>query len=325
MNEQQVTIFRLLGGAAVALMLDAALHYQLFTSISKGINTLTALSKSTDTDERALSFLLDVLYGFGFLERQDGKYLLTQVSESCLVEGNPHYIGDFRHIANCANEGLKRLHETIKAGGSRVGFEWENKPKGLVLIVEPLAQFLPERITAGQNILIYGPGAGVFAYYLVSSNPKLNITCVDLPSCNRVSKAYFAERQCDVTNIRFVDKDFLNGPLWQCPEGTYEVIILSNVLHFTDETGQKTLLGQVQTLLSKKGGIFVTDFFINRERTRPRFPLLFRLYLLACSEKGEVPCAETLTPYLEEQGLTVSFYDSIPNTYDGSGILAGRS
>ncbi len=324
MNEQQVTILRLLSGCAAALILDAALDYQLFSFINKGVNTVDALSQATNTQERALSILLDALYGFSFLGKEDRKYLLTPLSENYLVKENPHYMGDFRHIANCANEGLKRLYETIQTGKAKTGFEWENKPKGLVLLVEPLAQFLSEKINRLKNLLIYGPNAGIFAYYLVNNNLELNITCVDLPSCNRVSKAYFSEKQCDITNVRFLDKDFLSGPLWQCPEDIYETIILTNILHFTDEIGQKALLGQVQPHLSTKGSMFISDFFINRERTHPRFPLLFRLYLLACTEKGEVPCAETLTPYLEEQGFMVSFYDRVPNAYDGAGILAGR-
>jgi len=323
MQEEQVIILRLLGGCAAALMLDTALDYDLFGLIKRGIDTADAISKSTNTNKNALSIFLDALYALGFLQKEAERYLLNPISEAYMVRESPHYIGDFRYIALCSNEGLKGLYQTIKTGKTRAGFEWENKPRGLILLVEPLAKFLSERISKPGSTLIYGPSAGIFAYYLLKKSTGLDITCIDLPRCNEISKQYFLAKNTSIANINFIDKDFLNGPLWQPPKGVYDTVILTNILHFVDEVGQKTLLEKVQSI-SPKGSIFVSDFFVNRERTGPRFPLLFRLYLLACTERGDVPCAEILSSYLKEQGFMVSFYNNIPDAYDGAGILEGR-
>src|SRR5688572_8425798 len=92
-------LMRILGDFANSQILDASIEYDFFTLIGNGFHTADEIAREAGTDTRATRIVLDSLLALALVEKRDGRYHLTPVSESFLVQGKPTYVGDFRHVA----------------------------------------------------------------------------------------------------------------------------------------------------------------------------------------------------------------------------------
>src|SRR5437762_8719465 len=108
-------LMRILWDFANSQILDAALEYDFFTLIHKGFQSAEEIARAAGTDLRAMRIVLDSLPGLAVVEKRDGRYFLTRMGDTFLVQGKPSYIGDFRHVARCfgtARRSFKHLSKT---------------------------------------------------------------------------------------------------------------------------------------------------------------------------------------------------------------------
>jgi 3-hydroxy-5-methyl-1-naphthoate 3-O-methyltransferase len=109
-------LMRILGDFANSQILDASIEYDFFTLIVNGVHTSDEIARQAGTDPRATRIVLDSLLALALVEKRDGRYYLTPVSETFLVRGKPSYVGDFRHVALALWDGMAHLMETLKPG-----------------------------------------------------------------------------------------------------------------------------------------------------------------------------------------------------------------
>ena len=140
-------LMRILGDFANSQILDAAIEYNFFTLIHKGLRAPDDIAREAGTDPRATRIVLDSLLALAVLEKHEGKYSLTPISERFFVSSKPSYMGDFRYVALALWDGMAHLKESLKTGKplSRMdtGTElqvWEKLVLGIIPIAEPAAK-----------------------------------------------------------------------------------------------------------------------------------------------------------------------------------------
>ena len=211
-----VHLMRILGDFANSQILDASIEYDFFTLIGNGFHTADEIARQAGTDPRATRIVLDSLLALALVEKRDGRYYLTPVSETFLVRGKPSYVGDFRHVALALWDGMAHLKESLKTGkpfsrmDTGAALEvWEKLVLGIIVIAEPAAKALCDLLKIGTewkaiNVLDVAGGSSIFGMTILSRDPSAKVTQLDWPNVNAVAKKLNKERGLE-GKIRFID------------------------------------------------------------------------------------------------------------------------
>jgi ubiquinone/menaquinone biosynthesis C-methylase UbiE len=323
-------LMRILGDFANSQILDAALEYDFFTLIHKGVQSFEEISRQAGTDPRATRIVLDSLPALGLVEKRDGRYFLTPPAAVFLVRGNPSYVGDFRHVALALWDGMAHLKESLKTGrplsrmdtGSELQV-WEKLVLGIIVIAEPAAKALCDRLKIGSErkgvtVLDIAGGSSIFGMTILKRDAAAQVTQIDWPNVNAVAKKLNRERGLD-GKIRFIDGEHHSAAI---EEGYYDLVIASNFCRFESPAGNQKLFAKAYSAL-KPGGIFVVnDFVPNEERTEPTFALRFSVYTLTHTPEGECWTLSQYSDWLKKAGFgAIATHGDIAQTLPGTTLI----
>ena len=323
-------LMRLLGDFGNSQILDAALEYDFFTIIYRGLRSSEEIARDAGTAQRATRIVLDSLVALALLEKRAGKYFLTPISEAFLVRGKPSYIGDFRHVALALWDGMAHLKETLKSGKpvSRMdtGNElevWEKLVLGIISIAEPVAKTLCDLVNIGTerkgiHVLDIAGGSSIFGMTILGRDPSAQVTQLDWPNVNAVAKKLNRERGL-AEKIRFIDGEFRSAAI---EENHYDMVLASNFCRFESPSGNHTLFAKTYRALKPGGQLVVNDFLPNEERTGPPFALRFSVYTLTHTPEGECWTLSEYTEWIKAAGFrSVEQHTDIPNTLPGTTLI----
>ena len=323
-------LMRLLGDFGNSQILNAAIEYDFFTHIARGSRGYEEIARAAGTDPRATRIVLDGLLALAMIEKRDGKYFLTPISEAFLVRGKPSYMGDFRHVALALWDGMAHLIETLKTGKplSRMDTNtelevWEKLVLGIIPIAQPVAKALCDILEIGAKrkglrVLDIAGGSSIFGMTIVTRDPSAEVTQLDWPNVNAVAKKLNRERGLE-GKIRFIDGEFRSAKI---EEISYDLAIASNFCRFESPEGNQELFRAAYKAL-KPGGLFVVnDFLPNEERTEPTFALRFSVYTLTHTPGGECWTLSEYTRWLKAAGFaSIESHADIPSTMPGTTLI----
>jgi len=326
-------LMRLLGDFGNSQILDAAIEYDFFTLIHRGFHTYEEIARQAGTVPRATRILLDGLIALALVEKRDGRYFLTPISEAFLVRGRPSYVGDFRHVVLALWEGMAHLKETLKTGKplSRMDTEvplevWEKIVVGIIPIAQPVAQALCDLVKIGAEkrglrVLDIAGGSSIFGMTILQRDPSAQVTQLDWPNVNAVAKKLNRERGLE-GKVRFIDGEFRSAAI---DENYYDLVLASNFCRFESPQGNQELFHKAYRAL-RTGGLFViNDFLPNEERTGPTFVLRFSVYTLTHTPEGECWTLSQYTEWLKEAGFSsIQTHSDIPNTMPGTTLIVAE-
>lgn len=327
-------LFRLLGDFGNSRILDAAIEYDFFTLIHKGLHSYEEIARAAATDPRATRIVLDGLIALALVEKRQGRYFLCPISEAFLVKGEPSYIGDFRHVALSLWEGMAHLKETLKSGKplSRLdtGGElevWEKLVVGIIPIARPVARTVCDLLKIGSEkkglrVLDIAGGSSIFGMTILKHDPSAQVTQLDWPNVNAVAKRLNREWGLE-GKIRFIDGEFRSAPI---EESHYDLVLASNFCRFESPQGNRELFQKAHGALKQGGLLVVNDFLPDEERTGPTFALRFSVYTLTHTPAGECWTLSQYTEWLKEAGFSsVQSHTDLANTMPGTTlIVAGK-
>jgi ubiquinone/menaquinone biosynthesis C-methylase UbiE len=324
---------RLLADFGNSRILDAALEYDFFTLMQRGLHTFEDIAREAGTVPRATRIVLDSLVALALVEKQQGKYFLTPVSAKFLVQASADYIGDFRHVALAMWDGLAHLKETLKTGKpfGRMDTEatlevWEKLVVGIIPIARPVANELCSllRIGAeqkGLRVIDIAGGSSIFGMTILERDPSAKITQLDWPNVNAVARRLNRERGLE-GKIQFVDGEFRSAAI---EEGVYDLVLASNFCRFESPAGIQELFRKAFHLLKEGGTFVVNDFLPNEERTGPSFPLRFSVYTLTHTPAGECRTLSEYSRWLQEARFAeIQAKSDIPETLPGTTLILAR-
>src|SRR6185437_13783705 len=195
-------IMQMAWGYTIPLILEAALHHQVFYLLDGGPKNLRAIARETGASERGLAAILNVLVGLEFLKKDGDAYELTPESAAFLVSTKPSFMGGIlRHTSQDLIPKWLYLNDVVATGGptaavnqQKTGAEFFEKFVNDIFpmsygAAQDLANHLQlERKDGQAKVLDLAAGSGVWGIALAQSAPNVTVCAVDWPGVLPVTR-----------------------------------------------------------------------------------------------------------------------------------------
>lgn len=298
-------------GFTASRTLTAAVQLGVFSPLTEGPLTAEELASELECSPRGLRMLLDALTSLELLEKRGNSYELAPIADEYLVAGRPGYIGTMFE-SEIGWRAWSSLTESIRTGNATQQIETESGaaeffPR-LLPSLHVLNQLPAQRAAAalgvgsslrGAKVLDLGAGSGVWGIAIAAADPTATVTAQDFPAVLEITQQYVAERSLS-EQFEFLPGDLLELKL---AESTFDLVLVSNVLHCIGASAAKQLLHRGYRALVPGGRIAVVEVIPNDLRTAPPEALLFALNMLVHTSQGDVYTANELTAWLSEAGF----------------------
>lgn len=300
--------------ATVAAAYDAG----IFQALDEGPTTPEDLADRTDLDARAVGILLPVLVELGLLQADDDRYRLTGPVRRGLVDresgefeggGLPLWLMNLRAFTH--------LPEVLDSGEplEREEEDEDEKRESLARFMAGMAAAPDARVreivdacvgrlgspeeASGQGsadrprrMLDIGGGPGHMTRAFVERG--FRGTLFDrTETVEFVADAYGL---ADIAGLDLVGGDFIEDAL---PEGPFDVVLMSNVVHIYSPERNRELFRKVAAVTAPGGVAAVADFFRGRSSRAVRFALV----MLLRTEGGNTYTEAEVGGWLEGAGF----------------------
>lgn len=294
--------------------LAAAHELDLFSHLAGGPGTTAGeLAQALGLNPRPAEMLLTGCTALGLLEKTDGRYRNTPLSETYLVRGKPYYFGGFVQMADQRlYAGWGRLAEALRTNRPTTWdpaaqssmFDGED-PLVLTLFWEAMhslstmtARKLGEAVDLShfRRLLDIGGGSGAYDIELCKQYGNLRATVFDLPHVAAIAAGKIAE-------AGLADRiETAGGNFFERFPGDHDVHLLSMILHDWDEAKNRALLRRSFEALPDGGAVIISELLVNDEKTGPAPAALMSLNMLIETEGRNYTPAE-YSAWLEEAGF----------------------
>ena len=170
-------------------------------------------------------------------------------------------------------------------------------------------------LTNIKSMLDVGGGSAALSMEIVKKNSAIKATILDLPHVIPLTKKYVDEARL-INNFGFIEGDYLTKDF----SGTYDLILLSAIVHINSYEQNKMLIKKCAGALNKNGMMIINDFIMNDDRTQPASGALFSLNMLVGTESGDTYTEGEMRKWFESAGLTKI---ERKNTSFGSDLMIG--
>jgi len=160
-----------------------------------------------------------------------------------------------------------------------------------------LAQRL--NLSGAKRMLDVGGGAATNAIAFCQEYPELTATVFDLPQTLSVASKSVEEAGLS-HRIQLQAGNFHEDAF----QGSYDVALMSDILHYQDGKTNAALVGKVFGCLNAGGRLVIKDRFLDPSRTSPAWTTAFAVHILVNTEKGECFTIEESHCWMEQSGFS---------------------
>ncbi|OLE51678.1 MAG: methyltransferase type 12 [Acidobacteria bacterium 13_1_20CM_3_53_8] len=277
--------------------IKAAIELDIFTGIAEGAETSAELAQKCNASERGVRILCDYLTVAGFLNKQDGRYKLTEDSAVFLNRRSPAYMGsvvDFLQ-SPMLMEAFKDMTTTVRTGTTIMPDEgtvsaenpiWIKFARSMAPMMMMPAQVMAQIVEIDPNkkvkVLDIAAGHGMYGIALAQRHPNVEVVALDWPGVLEVAKEN--AQKMGVAD-RFSTRP---GSAFDVEYGNdYDIVLLTNFLHHFDPPTCETLLKKVYGALASDGRAVTVEFVPNEDRVTPSMSAGFSLIMLASTPSGD--------------------------------------
>ena len=315
-KKSQIEILSLAEGFLQSSILFALLKLKIFERIDAGSRTLQELAAELGARPETLARLLSAGVVLKLLESKDG--VTFSVAPSCRTVLSPsagdHYLGDWISSLDyfCApllklDEAVLRSVPTIDPSTHLGGDKESTRSFALSmhnyasLRGKELADFLS---TEGcTSLLDLGCGPGTYAFHLGMRNPDLALYLADHPVVLETAREVHSRYPLKNT-VHYVPMDALKDDI----PGSYDMVLVSNMLHGLGETASRTLIKRLYNSVSRGGSLVIQAQYLRDDRLGGRWPVFLDLIQLCVTENGRNHSPGETRRWLEEAGFrTIEF------------------
>jgi 2-polyprenyl-3-methyl-5-hydroxy-6-metoxy-1,4-benzoquinol methylase len=296
--KQQAEELRKIWGAFRApRVLMTANEFRVFDHLVQP-KTADAIAKRLKTDARATVILLDALAGLGLLKKRAGTYRNAPVADELLVRGKPYYQGDI--ISHAANlwDNWSGLNEVLRTGNP---FRFAHDHEAFILGMHNIAVMKVKDVVDAVGLdgvaasIDIGGGPGTYAIEMAKRG--VAATLYDFPETIRIAQRL--AKKSAVTGVSFQKGDFLHDTV----KGTYDLALVSQVLHAYSAEENLALIRKVRSILNPGGRIAIQEFFIEQNRAFPNYNALFSVNMLVNTEGGRCYATPEMKKWLRTAGF----------------------
>ena len=294
--------------------LAAAHELDLFGRLAGGAGiTVAGLTQALGLHPRPAEMLLTGCAALGLLEKTDGRYRNTPLSEAYLVRGKPYYFGGFVQMADKRlYAGWGRLTEALRTNRPTTWdpavqssmFDGED-PTMLALFWEAMhsvstmtARKLGEAVDLShfRRLLDIGGGSGAYDIELCKQYGALHATVFDLAHVAAIAAGKIAE-------AGLTDRiETAGGSFFEQLPNDHDLHLLSMIMHDWDEAKNRVLLRRSFEALPSGGAVVISELLVNDEKTGPAPAALMSLNMLIETEGRNYTPTE-YSAWLEEAGF----------------------
>lgn len=297
-------------GYAPPLIIEAAVRNGLFDQLDRAPQTTTQLAGATETSERGVRILLNVLVGLGLVRKDsDARYSLSEDAAAFLVSSKPGYLGGFyRHMSAHLIPKWLDLAATVKSGipAATVNEHTEGAAFFQSFVEDifptsyPAARALAAELDLASveepyRVLDIAAGSGVWGIAMAQSSPHVTVAALDWPEVLPVTKKM-------VGRFGFADRwEYIEGDLNSVEFGSgYQLATLGHILHSEGEHHSRALLQYTFAALAPGGVIAIAEWLVQPDRSGPVPGLIFAVNMLVNTSDGDTYSFEEIKGWLEE-------------------------
>lgn len=310
-KKMQIEVLSLAEGYFQSSVLFALLKLDIFARIDRGCDTLEGLAAELSARPETLARLLNAGVVLRLLETGGGAvYRISAACRTVLAPSDEeHYLGDWIRSLEYFREPLARLDEAVlhsapTAEPSRhLGGDGESTRSFTLsmhnyatLRGRELADFLDT--TGCRSLLDLGCGPGTYAFHLGARNTGLALHLADHPVVLETAREVRA-RFGLANSVRYLPLDALRDEI----PGTYDLILLSNILHGLGEEASRSLIRRLYASVAPGGSLVVQAQFLRDDRLGNRWPVFLDLVQLCVTAKGRNHAPEETRQWMEDAGF----------------------
>ena len=310
-------------------VLFTAVEMDLFSHVGAKGATVDGLSQALDANPRGLRRFLHALEKMGLVTHDGQRYFNTKLSNNYLVSGKELYQGDSILWRKYLHPGWQGMKDCLKEGG-RVDYAGQDGPlartgriRKYIRAMDNIAKakarelvtFFADRPVTGE-ILDVGAGSGAIAAAFLERYSQASAVFFDLPDVLDCTREFVARRGLD-NRTRYSPANILEP--WQVGRQSFDLVILSNILHAYSEKELPHILRSAASCLAERGILLIHDFFLEH---CPEKAALSDLNMFINTHNGQVFPGKPVQEQLRSMGLFCS--DLVPLKTDTAVLFAAR-
>lgn len=298
-------LMRLANGYAESKTLLVANDLGLFTALGSRALRVEDLAKACRTTKEGICLLANALVGLNLLTVRRGFYRNSPLARTFLDAGSPrsvtnllwlltHHWSDWTDMVQAIRRGRTGWASVTASAEYRRKFALAMHERSLALAPLTIATIrLPRKAV---RLLDLGGGPGSYSIALARRYPKLTGLIVD----QSVSVA-----RSLIKHSRLEDRLAVRaGDVFTVKLGNeYDAVLVGNLLHDFDENDNRRLLRRVHQALRPGAKVFVVEFFLDENRTRPAEASIFSLVMYKFTPGGRSYSWSEVEAWLKDLGF----------------------
>jgi 2-polyprenyl-3-methyl-5-hydroxy-6-metoxy-1,4-benzoquinol methylase len=309
----------------ISRIILTAHEMNLFTLLKDGALSSSVMAKAIGANERATDRLMNALVPIGLLKKSGSQFSNTDFSTRFMIKGQPAYMGNLDHVVHLWKT-WSTLTEAVKAGTSvaikqPISGRDDSWLEAFIAAMHSRAIHQAKEIAAvldlsqTKNVLDIGGGSGAFTFEFIRENPAIRGTIFDLPNVIPITRKYIT-REGFSDSVSTIAGDYLKDEFGF----SYDLILLSAVLHINSPEENKILLNKCAESMNHEGQIVILDHVMSDDRTMPAAGAFFALNMLVGTEKGDTYTENEIKSWLQSSGFK---YIRRRDTPQGSSMMIG--
>jgi ubiquinone/menaquinone biosynthesis C-methylase UbiE len=295
-------------------VLFTALKLGVFEAVGDAAMNADDLASAIGCSPRGVRMLLNCMAGMGLVDKQNGRYSLTDISRDYFLSSGKNYLGS---LFICSDQLLKlwlKLPDAVETGAPALPLLPEPERERLNLdIVEALFHVHKDsawKLAAlcektfpvnGQKIKLLDVAAGsaVWSLPFALRSKRVGVTAVDFPPVLDVAKKFAAE-------FGVYDRyTFVAGDIRKTDFGAevYDLALLGHICHSEGPDWTRRLLAKCFRALRRKGRLLIMDYIADEERKAELMPLLLALNALLGTAEGDTFTFSEYRQWLSSAGF----------------------
>ncbi len=290
-----------------ARVLLTGIELDVFTLLAEREMNLQQVCETLNSEVRATQYLLDAMTAMNLLEKNEGKYrtsdegipFLSRKGSECMLPMLEHY-ANLWHRWSQLTDIVRGKGITIKP----VDQMSEDQLKAFILGMHVLALRASKPLLKKlgpipyRKMLDVGGASGTYSEAFIEMNPELRATIFDLPPVieiarERLKASPYRDR------IDFFVGDFYKDDL---PAG-YDFLWLSAIIHQNSREQNVDLYKKCYSALEVGGILWIRDYVMSEDRTKPKPGALFAINMLVGTQGGGTYTFEEIKEDLNQAGF----------------------